>query len=174
MQDDGSVRFIVEGTTHSLYELRFHKINHRGDMSIASFQVDDVDLNDEKMDTQKTLKKTVRFQETLTLGNEKQALSDISIRKETMYFFQKFASLNFYYSQVASVLGGGVCPMFYRYRICPLDGSKLNRVYEVEDHVGRLFLEEATQMHLEHVRLIESAKQHKKNSFSLSLSQTDK
>lgn len=60
-----------------------------------------------------------------------------------MYFFTRFASLNFYYSQVASTLGGGYCPNFYRYRICPLDGTPLNRVYEVEEHVGRLFLEEA-------------------------------
>jgi hypothetical protein len=37
LQDDSSIRFVVEGTTHNLYEVRFHRINHRGDMSMTSF-----------------------------------------------------------------------------------------------------------------------------------------
>ena len=34
--DDSSVRFIVEGDSHTLFEMRFYRINHRGDISIQS------------------------------------------------------------------------------------------------------------------------------------------
>lgn len=40
VQNDSSVRFIVESETNTLYEMRFHKINHRGDLSLSGFEVD--------------------------------------------------------------------------------------------------------------------------------------
>ena len=61
MQDDSSVRFIIEGTSHIIYEMRFHRINHRGDISLASFQVDETDVNPEQTFGGKSTKKTVRF-----------------------------------------------------------------------------------------------------------------
>ena len=39
VSDDSSVRFVVEGETHELFEVRFHRINHRGDASSSSFDV---------------------------------------------------------------------------------------------------------------------------------------
>ena len=52
---------------------------------------------------------------------------------------------------MARVVGPGYTPTFYRYKVLPLDGSPLNRVYEVEEHVGEVFLEAAAKMHIESV-----------------------
>ena len=40
--DNPSVHFIVEGDKHDIFEIRFHKINHRGDISLCSFDIDSV------------------------------------------------------------------------------------------------------------------------------------
>jgi hypothetical protein len=77
-----------------------------------------------------------------------------------LYYFEKFQALNFYYQQVNQLLGGGHAPSFYRFRLCPLSGPLLNRAFEVEEHLGRGFLEEAAQMHLAHQRSL----QHNKGS----------
>jgi hypothetical protein len=33
------VHFIVEGDKHDIFEIRFYKLNHRGDVSLNSFEV---------------------------------------------------------------------------------------------------------------------------------------
>ena len=45
--------------------------------------------------------------------------------------------MRFYYQQVMLTIGGGLTPSFYKFRICPLDGPLLNRVYEVEEYMGK-------------------------------------
>jgi len=45
--EDSSVRYIVESDEHSLYEMRFHKINHRGDISACSMKIEDQDMQDD-------------------------------------------------------------------------------------------------------------------------------
>ena len=59
-----------------------------------------------------------------------------------LYFFEKFNTLAFYYKEVNKKLGGGHVPAFYRYKIYPMNGSPLNRVFEVEEHMGRVFIDE--------------------------------
>jgi hypothetical protein len=60
-------------------------------------------------------------------------------------------SLEFYYNEVNKV-SYNICPQVYRYKIKPfemvLDGdSDMNRVYEVEEHMGFHFMEELGGMH---------------------------
>ena len=38
-------------------------------------------------------------------------------------------------------------PNFYRFRICPFNSQTVNRVFEVEEYMGRPILEEAADMH---------------------------
>jgi hypothetical protein len=91
----------------------------------------------------------VKFEDT----PEQKALSpeQRQIKNEALFFFQRFSAINFYYSQVSRVIGPGFTPSFYRFKVLPMDGSKLNRVYEVEEHVGEIFLEAASKMHIESV-----------------------
>lgn len=84
---------------------------------------------------------------------------DSLIQKELLYFFERFQTLNFYYQQVNKHLGGGVAPNFYRFKLCPQDGSELNRVYEVEEHMGRVFIEEVAEMQRAHARQLQHAKE---------------
>ena len=35
------VHFIVEGDKHDIFEIRFYKLNHRGDVSLNSFEIQD-------------------------------------------------------------------------------------------------------------------------------------
>jgi hypothetical protein len=35
------VHFIVEGDKHDVFEIRFYKLNHRGDVSLNAFEVQD-------------------------------------------------------------------------------------------------------------------------------------
>ena len=64
-----------------------------------------------------------------------------------------------YYNEVNKYFHN-VCPAFYRFKISPLisqghPGSDiLNRVYEVEEYMGRLFIEEVANMHQDHIRTI--------------------
>lgn len=63
-QDDSSVRYIVEGDSHTVFEVRFHKISHRGDVSTSShFELEDVDLDERPEPVRKTNEKRVRFDE---------------------------------------------------------------------------------------------------------------
>jgi hypothetical protein len=34
-------------------------------------------------------------------------------------------------------IGGGLTPSLYKFRIFPLEGPLLNRVYEVEEYMGK-------------------------------------
>lgn len=50
-QDDSSARYIVEGEKHGLFEIRLHKLNYRGDVSLHSFAImgmktDDLDMTE--------------------------------------------------------------------------------------------------------------------------------
>lgn len=87
----------MEGETHQLYEIRIHKINHRGDVSVNSrFEIEDTPLDeedDEGGQPGQTTAKRVRFAEGA--GGEKEV--DTIPRKEIVYFFEKFQALNFYY-----------------------------------------------------------------------------
>lgn len=138
-----------------LYEVKYHRIKHRSDTSLTNqFKIDN------------TLEKSVRF-ESDDLENENILTQEQKdIKNETLFFYVKFQSLNFYYAQVFKHLGGGFCPSFYRFRIQPMDGSKLNRVYEVEEHMGKTLLEEVARLHKAHQVVIEHAKDHRKTSFA--------
>ena len=157
IQNDSSVRFVVEGTTHTLFEIRFHKINHRGDLSLTGFEVDaaafddDGGSDDEQPQKGNPTGKTVKFAEAFDADKSAETELQKQIRQESLFFFQRFAATNFYYQQVARVVGPGYTPTFYRYKVLPLDGSPLNRVYEVEEHVGEVFLEAAAKMHIESI-----------------------
>lgn len=48
---------------------------------------------------------------------------------------------------------GSYTPNFYRFQMNSSDGEKLNRVFEVEEFAGKIFMEEAAQMHTAHIRL---------------------
>ena len=72
-----------------------------------------------------------------------------------MRYFTKFQTLNYYYNEVNRKFYN-VCPAFYRFKICPLEPSldKLNRVYEVEEYMGKLFIEDLGNMHQDHIRML--------------------
>ena len=36
------VHFVVEGDKHDIFEIRFYKLNHRGDISLNSFDIQDI------------------------------------------------------------------------------------------------------------------------------------
>lgn len=72
-QDDSSIRYVVEGDSHTVYEIRFHKISHRGDVSVSSrFELDDVEIDEgedrelvnttQNRNTTATTQKQVRFE----------------------------------------------------------------------------------------------------------------
>ena len=84
VKDDTSVRFVVEGDSHCLFEVRFHRINHRGDISISSFE--DVSFDGEVDYQTKPTEKRVRFDDT---GRREDKIPQ-EIRKEAMHFFEKF------------------------------------------------------------------------------------
>jgi len=51
-----------------------------------------------------------------------------------------------------------ICPAFYRFKISPLTNSGeassiLNRVYEVEEYMGKSFMEEIANMHQDHLKM---------------------
>ena len=93
---------------------------------------------------------------------------DIDVRKEVFFFYQKFQCLNFYYSMVNQKHGGGLAPSFYRFQICPIVGPQINRVFEVEEFMGKCFIEEVASMHIAHQQLIQHAKRAKKMDFKSS------
>jgi len=84
VKDDSSVRFVVEGDSHCLFEVRFHRINHRDDISISSFE--DISLDEEPDYQTKQSSKRVRFDDT---AHREDAITQ-EVRKETMSFFLKF------------------------------------------------------------------------------------
>jgi len=49
-------------------------------------------------------------------------------------------------------------PNFYRFKLCPPDCPTLNRVYEIEEHMGKVFLEEVAEMQRAHARQLQHAK----------------
>ena len=63
-QDDSSVRYIVEGDSHTVFEVRFHKISHQGDVSASSrFELEDIELDESPEPARRTNEKRVRFDE---------------------------------------------------------------------------------------------------------------
>jgi len=46
--DDESVRFMVEGYTHNLYEVRFMRLNFKGDFSPIAYMLEDLQPEDEE------------------------------------------------------------------------------------------------------------------------------
>lgn len=115
-----AVHAIVESESHGLYEMRFTRLPHRGDL--------------------------------YSLGVNP---ASIDMEKLRMRYFTKFQSLNIYYNEVNKHFYN-ICPAFYRFKICPMDAthSPLNRVYEVEEYIGRTFIEVVANMHQEHIRTI--------------------
>ena len=66
--DNSSVRFIVEGDSHVLYEIRFHRINYHGDISTANFGIWEMNIEQEDdqvdgNDRPASLKRKVTFED---------------------------------------------------------------------------------------------------------------
>lgn len=74
------------------------------------------------------------------------------MNREQLFYFQKFNAINYYYKRVNIEQGPGLVPSYYRYKIAPLDYDELSRVYEIEEHVGRPFIDELAEMHLSHLK----------------------
>ena len=92
-QDDSSVRYIVEGDSHGLFEIRFHKISHRGDASAASrFKIEDTKLDEATDSLGRPGGRRVRFDDAVSDEGENPL-----VQKEILYFFERFQTLNFYY-----------------------------------------------------------------------------
>lgn len=170
---DTCISFVAEGESHHLYEIRIHKLHQRGEVATAARleaipideTLDDSDFGQDggadrpeptkaNERTAATTGKKVKFQDTPSdnQGPERAERDGTLAQAELYFYFEKFQALNFYYQQVNRLLGGGVAPSFYRFRLCPVSGPLLNRAFEVEEHLGRGFLEEAAQMHLDHQR----------------------
>lgn len=66
----------------------------------------------------------VRF---LTVQKDKECIDSL---------LQRFATLSMFYSEASKVTSNAV-PAFYKYKI---GGEELNRVYEVEEHMGDKFM----------------------------------
>ena len=85
-QDDSSVRYIVEGDSHGLFEIRFHKLSHRGDASAAScFRIEDTKLDEATGLSNRPAERRVRFDDAVSEKKENSL-----IQKEILYFFEKF------------------------------------------------------------------------------------
>lgn len=121
-----AVHTVVESESHGLFEVRFTRLPQKGDFY------------------------------NLSIVPEKMNLEKLKMR-----YFTKFQALNFYYNEVNKHLYNA-CPAFYRFKICPLvaEGSpgseQLNRVFEVEEYMGRTFIEDLANMHQEHIRIIKN------------------
>jgi hypothetical protein len=112
-----AVHTVVESESHGLYEVRFARLPHKGDFYNLALEPAKVNLD-----------------------------------KLKERYFTKFQALNLYYCEVNKHFYN-TCPAFYRFKISPLipesrpGGSLLNRVFEVEEYMGRLFIEELADMH---------------------------
>lgn len=117
---------VAESEAHGLYEIRFTRLPNKGDFYNLAYEP-----------------------------------QKINLEKLKLRYFTKFQALNMYYCEVNKHLYN-VCPAFYRYKISPLvpegrPGSQLlNRVFEVEEYMGRLFIEEVADMHQDHIRLLKN------------------
>ena len=115
---------LVESEQHGLFEIRFTRLPHKGDC--------------------------------YNLGVDP---SKLSIEKLKLRYFTKFEALNLYYNEVNKYYYN-VCPAFYRFKVCPLvpqgepGADMLNRVYEVEEYMGKPFIDEISNMHQEHIRML--------------------
>jgi hypothetical protein len=78
-----------------------------------------------------------------------------------MRYFSKFEALNLYYNEVNKYYYN-ICPAFYRFKISPLvpfpcAGSEfLNRVYEVEEYMGKPFMQDIADMHQDHITMLKN------------------
>jgi hypothetical protein len=67
--------------------------------------------------------------------------------------FERFASLDFYYNEVNKI-SFNICPSLYKFRIKPFEqviqsaseDMRINRVFEVEEHMGSNFMEQLAIM----------------------------
>ncbi len=81
------------------------------------------------------------------------------MEKLKLRYFTKFEALNLYYNEVNKCYYN-ICPAFYRFKICPLipegeiSANQVKRVYEVEEYMGKPFIEEIADMHQEHIRMV--------------------
>lgn len=126
-ETSNSVVYTVEAANGGLYDVKFYKLAHRGDSS-----------------------KYFGPDSGLTAEGEAQSL------------FEQFASLDYYYKE-ANKLTVNICPTIYKYRIHPFDAvlqhkaHMLNRVFEVEEHMGNNFMDELAQMHQDNLKVVEHA-----------------
>ena len=160
--DEPCIRYMVEGHLHGMFEVRFHRLNYRGDASSASYAILGVkDVNDS--DDEAPLQETNTTMRRVTFESNDQPAASVptkkqEARREQLYFYQKFHCLNYYYKKVAEKCGTGIVPCFYRFKMSPMNEPFLSRVYEVEEHVGRSFIEEIAEMHMAHLKSIEHAR----------------
>lgn len=63
---------------------------------------------------------------------------------------KRFKSLSLFYEE-ASAHASDTCPSFYRFKMT----QSLQRVYEVEEHMGGVFIEELGKMHGDYLKLME-------------------
>ncbi|CDW75782.1 UNKNOWN [Stylonychia lemnae] len=123
-----AVHFMVESENHGLYEIRFQRLPHKGDYYSQANDQYKINLNQLKL-----------------------------------RYYTKFQGLNFYYNEVNKRYYN-ICPAFYRFKICPLivqkarDKPFLNRVYEVEEYMGKIFMEDLGNMHQHHLQFIKQEK----------------
>lgn len=121
-----SVHTLVESASHGLYEVRFARLPHKGDFYNLSVEPNKLNLDRLKL-----------------------------------RYFTKFQALNHYYNEVNKHLYN-VCPAFYRFKISPLiaegrPGSEvLNRVFEVEEYMGRPFMEGLGLMFQDHIKMLKN------------------
>lgn len=66
-------------------------------------------------------------------------------------------------------IGGGLTPSFYKFRICPLDGPLLNRVYEVEEYMGKQLIQGLAEIHYARLNQIKNSKKNAKLDWKSSL-----
>ena len=46
VSSESNIQYIVESDEHVVYEVRIHKINHRGDVNLNSLKIADVEIPD--------------------------------------------------------------------------------------------------------------------------------
>ena len=111
------MHFLVESEAHGLFEIRQQRLPHKGDI--------------------------------YSLGVDPQRV-DVSMLR--MRYYTRYQLINYYYQEVNKKIYN-ICPGFYRFKISPLSGKgeasshKLSRAYEVEEYMGKLFIEDLANMH---------------------------
>eukprot|EP00347_Sterkiella_histriomuscorum_P005365 403356888 len=102
----------------------------------------------------------IRFQRLPQRGDyysEANEADKVNLNNLKVRYFTKFQAQNFYYNEVNKRFYN-ICPAFYRFKICPLitkptKNDCINRVYEVEEYMGKLFIEDLSNQHQDHIRM---------------------